>query len=604
MASASPPRRKPRENQFLFDLGVRGRKTGITIPDSGIRDEHGLEPMEHLFSSPEKEVPQSTARMANGMMRNPNATISSEEDMDIGNSSIPEPTTVLTERRRASIRFPPKSKSPIKTFLQSPARRPPSLGPVLSSPSRSINTSRVARKLDFGADDLVQPREKIAESPVPSITKSANRTLGNGINVTPSKKARPVITEQRQQQYEVVPTVDEEEESAEENGGDYINNDEPDEEPIDQIEGPQEEEEEESEQVTEPELEPEPVPEPEPEPININAGNKRKERDPVATETAVKRGKGRPPREPEGLRQQSEEGTPPKKARTTKEQPSKVAAKPQPSKAPSRKKDSATVTEVRSPEIIRAPPMPRRNRGLFILRRETPDGFQQTRSGRTSVKPVAWWKNERIEYDEEEAVDGRMRFVLPKIKEVVRADEVEEPKKQRAKSKKDGKSKKRQHDSESEDEEEDETEPWELDPGRFVGEIRGWDPEDAYGYDAELVEEEIALSSAAIVTGEIAGASFRFAKTLSLPFFGSGVVDLPPGAVKKPKNSRRMQMVFFVFYGRVQVTVNDNTFRIGKGGMWQVPRGNFYSIVNDYDKPARIFFSQGCDMREEQPESR
>jgi centromere protein C len=52
------------------------------------------------------------------------------------------------------------------------------------------------------------------------------------------------------------------------------------------------------------------------------------------------------------------------------------------------------------------------------------------------------------------------------------------------------------------------------------------------------------------------------------------MVDLPPGAVKKPKNSRKMQMVFFVYYGRVQVTVNDNVFRIGKGGMWQVPRGN------------------------------
>jgi centromere protein C len=51
------------------------------------------------------------------------------------------------------------------------------------------------------------------------------------------------------------------------------------------------------------------------------------------------------------------------------------------------------------------------------------------------------------------------------------------------------------------------------------------------------------------------------------------MVDLPPGAVKKPKNSRKMQMVFFVFYGRVEVTVNDTTFRIGKGGMWQVPRG-------------------------------
>lgn len=27
--------------------------------------------------------------------------------------------------------------------------------------------------------------------------------------------------------------------------------------------------------------------------------------------------------------------------------------------------------------------------------------------------------------------------------------------------------------------------------------------------------------------------------------------------------------------------------------------GNFYSIVNDYEKPARIFFAQGCEVQEE-----
>jgi hypothetical protein len=27
--------------------------------------------------------------------------------------------------------------------------------------------------------------------------------------------------------------------------------------------------------------------------------------------------------------------------------------------------------------------------------------------------------------------------------------------------------------------------------------------------------------------------------------------------------------------------------------------GNFYSIENVYDKPARIFFAQGCEIQEE-----
>lgn len=74
---------------------------------------------------------------------------------------------------------------------------------------------------------------------------------------------------------------------------------------------------------------------------------------------------------------------------------------------------------------------------------------------------------------------------------------------------------------------------------------------------------------------DISGAEFRFAKTLTLPFFGSGMVELPPEGAKRVKNSRKMQMVFFVFYGRVTVDVGTPTtsFSIGKGGMWHVPRG-------------------------------
>ena len=74
---------------------------------------------------------------------------------------------------------------------------------------------------------------------------------------------------------------------------------------------------------------------------------------------------------------------------------------------------------------------------------------------------------------------------------------------------------------------------------------------------------------------DINGADFKFAKTLTLDFFGSGMVDLPPGGAKRVKNSRKMQMVFFVFYGRVEVSMGTplKTFSIGRGGQWQVPRG-------------------------------
>jgi centromere protein C len=56
----------------------------LTLPDTGIRDENGLEPMDHLFSSPEKA--SARGKRTNGIYKNANGTISSEEDMDLGES--------------------------------------------------------------------------------------------------------------------------------------------------------------------------------------------------------------------------------------------------------------------------------------------------------------------------------------------------------------------------------------------------------------------------------------------------------------------------------------------------------------------------------------
>ncbi|KAJ2967788.1 hypothetical protein NQ176_g9498 [Zarea fungicola] len=77
---------------------------------------------------------------------------------------------------------------------------------------------------------------------------------------------------------------------------------------------------------------------------------------------------------------------------------------------------------------------------------------------------------------------------------------------------------------------------------------------------------------------------------------GAGIVDLPPGSEKRPKNSRKMHLVFFVHYGKVTVSVNEVQFRISAGGMWFVPRGNYYNIANDYDFPARVYFAQACEV--------
>lgn len=242
-----------------------------------------------------------------------------------------------------------------------------------------------------------------------------------------------------------------------------------------------------------------------------------------------------------------------------------------------------------------------RAKSLFAIRSETPaddSGAIRLKSGRTSIKPLAYWKGERVLLGEGR-VEGKVH-ILPSMKEVVRIDEIELSKpKRRIKKGVRSKSRKNRKGEEGEEEEgdEDEREAWETETGIMHAQVMAWDP--VVGkYDEEALEEtgscfflsftpyrrfsncntihpEIAYAAEAIEMRDINGADFRFAKTLTLPFFGSGMVDLPPGGSKRVKNSRKMQMVFFVFYGRVTVDVGTPTsrFSIGKGGMWQVPRG-------------------------------
>jgi len=248
-------------------------------------------------------------------------------------------------------------------------------------------------------------------------------------------------------------------------------------------------------------------------------------------------------------------------------------------------------------EKIRA--RPGQKKSLYILRRETPadDTVRHTRSGRISIKPLAWWRNEGIVYGGSPAQHGHgvadgARFPLNSIMEIVRKDEVFEPSRNsgKPKAKKKGKSKARQQEDDSDldlDGESDRVDPdaddWELDTGTLKGAVSIWDPEEQAPVEDEEVTE-IAHAAATIQTKEVKGSSFRYAKLLSTRFFGTGVVDLPPGGVKKPKNSRKMHMSFFVAQGRVTVEVGPlsgdlTRFSIGKGGFWQVPRGKLKITV-------------------------
>ena len=84
---------------------------------------------------------------------------------------------------------------------------------------------------------------------------------------------------------------------------------------------------------------------------------------------------------------------------------------------------------------------------------------------------------------------------------------------------------------------------------------------------------DIAYAPSGIETKDVKDSTFRFAKLLSSPFLGSGIVELPPGGVKRPKNSKKMHMVFYVCQGRVQIDISGVQFSAGKGCVFQIPRG-------------------------------
>ncbi|KAI4122267.1 MAG: hypothetical protein LQ338_005914 [Usnochroma carphineum] len=627
---------KQREGNYV-NPGVIGRATGLTVAPLGPRDEHGMEPVSGLFSSPEKSPPKR-----NGVLQ-PSA-IDEEEDetMNIGSSTIPEPTEVIRARNGP----PPKSRSPIKTNLGSAARR--SLGP-LSSPSRHADhqnetpTHRAMshppnRRLDFSMNESYASarsstsKGKLAAAKIPKL------------------KPSPLPGKRKRGPFDLEPTPDEEPlggETGLTNGNTSAGHEEadfnhgaiddslhlPNGDDPSQIEDNQEAQ----DQNT---ISPFTAD----DPTTAAAKAKGKRGRPAASKlgqaetikTTSRR--GRPPKKPKidvpveepleepvgepvgepaeepagaGAEETVEESIEPKKKPGLAQ---KAAMKPPQTKAGRGK----AALNLKDPNTMLKPPRARRTSSAaakgsmsptktrFITRSETPGDelhFHTTRAGRNVVKPLAYWRGEAALFSHGRVEEGQL--ILPSIREVIRTEEVPEPRPRKTPGqprRRRPRPQRREEDDElPEDDGEEEGEYWETEAGVKQASVMLWDPVTGRGDEESLETADVAYAADAIEMRDISGADFRFAKTLTLPFFGSGMVDLPPGGTKRVKNSRKMQMVFFVFYGRVLVELGTPTqrFSIGRGGMWQVPRGNFYAITNNSSKPARIFFAQGCEVAPE-----
>ncbi|PGG97846.1 hypothetical protein AJ80_09626 [Polytolypa hystricis UAMH7299] len=562
------PRGPAKGRDFDYsNVGKAGRRTGITLKE-GKLDEHGMEEIEGMFSSPEK----SPAR-TNGNGFTNNASLNSE-DMETGESSIPEPAELLSNRRaqRNTYLPPPRSRSPIKTFLSGSPRRTPGMR---SSPfahdgqSSSPTTARAQarRRVDLSAQlDAASSPEEIPHDDQDEESNADFSDDGNHLLDDAEEEATYFHADGDHTEN----IADQGGESPQTLGADdNEDGDDPDDAESPSIlaqstaKG--------RKRKNTPSQPPEGT---EPLPKSTSDGSpKRRGRKPKGTSTT---------RNPD-----VSEDRPAKRIKTT-------AAKHQGASNQLSAEQESQLNEIVDNFANRNGPL--KNRSLYILKRETPsdDTARPTRSGRISVRPLAYWRNERCVYGEENAEVGQ-RFPLSTIKEIIRTEEVEtsqQIQRKRAMKKKKSKSKRKSDDA-SDDDTSDHAEAWEAAGGTFVGEVKKWDPQTQTATQEDEIIQ-VAYAPSGIQTQEVKDSGFKFAKVFSTPFLGAGVVDMPPGAFKKQKNSKRMHMVFFVYRGRIQVNVAGLQFSAGKGCSFQVPRGNNYSFSNDHDKPAAIFFAQGC----------
>ncbi|OAX78764.1 hypothetical protein ACJ72_06927 [Emergomyces africanus] len=615
-----PPRGPTKARDFDYsNVGKAGRRTGITLKE-GKLDEHGMEEIDGMFSSPEKS-PVKINGHGYG-----NDTLNSE-DMETGDSSIPEPADILSGRRgqRNHLLLPPRSRSPMKTFMSGSPRRTPGIRSSSvqhhdqSSSPTSARRPATKRALDFSH----APQLSRSALEVPLDVDEPADFSDDGNHLMDDEAEDTHFVESHGDYHESYDNADNgsPDNQIPNDGGDDDENDAPGEDPEEE----------------------DPETEPSPSIIAKTAGRKRKNT------------QGNPPNAKRSRQTQrghevdsdmvpdaannpapKRRGRKPKAAATevyhdVEETESSRVAKTSGSKGRSNLHMSVEQEQELNAvvENITSRNGPLKNRSLYILKRETPSdpSAQHTRSGRVSVRPLAYWRNERCVYGDGSAEVGQ-RFPLSTIKEIIRTEEQDTLRDTKAKrsSKKKSKSKsrsKRSRDDPSDDEDDiDNAEPWETEQGVFYGPVKKWDPvTQTATQEEEMID--VAFAPSAIETHEVKDSTFRFAKILNNFFLGSGFVDMPPGAVKRQKNSKKMHMVFFVYHGRIRVDVSGLQFSAGKGCVFQVPRVNFdldvqrdtnvaivwgltgnnYSFANDYDKPAAIFFTQGCVPLDKEGES-
>ncbi|KAF9987713.1 Centromere protein C [Modicella reniformis] len=157
------------------------------------------------------------------------------------------------------------------------------------------------------------------------------------------------------------------------------------------------------------------------------------------------------------------------------------------------------------------------------------EGSGLRRSTRNRIKPLAFWKNERLVFGRNESSPGS----LPGIKAVIRAT----------------------------------------------------DPK-------SLQREAIVEPKNYLKFHDDPGNQYQLHRGLENDSISSGIIRIPGHGQKPNQNAIFSSMVFYVVKGRVRVTIHKNSFEIGPGDRFMVPRGNQYMIENLSVKECTLFFGQ------------
>ena len=243
-----------------------------------------------------------------------------------------------------------------------------------------------------------------------------------------------------------------------------------------------------------------------------------------------------------------------------------------------------TTRKGRKPKAAGTSGMTRRPMTYYAGTEVGEDGLR--RSCRMKMEPLRFWANEKVCYGRADDPS----ITLPVIVNVIKKPELDDPTFMM------GLTRKRRRPA---------------DPNASKMRGQGYGPDCdvetevvCYGGLPEETETRlVALSHHHVQGDEVKDCSFRIHTIFTEgTYMSSGQLIFPPGSQKPTKNSSRHALVFYVISGSFRVEINQESFLIGPGGQFHVPRANYYTITHvtppEKGIEGRLFFCHCKDNAE------